>query len=36
MTVRIPHNGLDVDLRDKNDQKEKFLIGIIRAADDSI
>ena len=36
MTVRIPHNGLDVDLRDKNDQKEKFLIGILRAADDRL
>ena len=36
MTVRIPHNGLDVDLREKNDQKEKFLIGILRAADDRL
>ena len=36
MTVRIPHNGLDADLRDKNDQKEKFLIGILRSADDRL
>ena len=36
MTVRIPHNGLDSELRDKNDQKEKFLIGILRSADERL
>ena len=36
MTVRIPHNGQDTDLRDKNDQKEKFLIGILRSADERL
>ena len=36
MTVRIPHNGLDSDLREKNDQKERFLIGILRAADERL
>jgi hypothetical protein len=36
MTVRIPHDGADQELRDKNDQKERFLIGILRAADDRL
>ena len=36
MTVRIPHDGADADLRDKNDQKERFLIGILRAADERL
>jgi len=36
MTVRIPHDGADQDLREKNDQKERFLIGILRAADDRL
>ena len=36
MTVRIPHAGADADLREKNDQKERFLIGILRAADERL
>lgn len=36
MTVRIPHDGADAELRDKNDQKEHFLIGILRAADERL
>ena len=36
MTVRIPHDGADEELRDKNDQKERFLIGILRAADERL
>ena len=36
MTVRVPHNGADADLRDKNDQKERFLIGILRSADERL
>ena len=36
MTVRIPHDGADVDLREKNDKKERFLIGIERAANERL
>jgi hypothetical protein len=36
MTVRIPHDGADADLREKNDQKERFLIGILRSADERL
>ena len=36
MTVRIPHDGADQELRDKNDQKERFLIGVLRAADERL
>jgi hypothetical protein len=36
MTVRIPHDGADEELREKNDMKERFLIGILRAADDRL
>ena len=36
MTVRIPHDGADEELRDKNDQKERVLIGILRAADERL
>ena len=36
MTVRIPHDGADEELRDKNDQKERFLIGILRSADERL
>jgi hypothetical protein len=36
MTVRIPHDGADQELREKNDQKERFLIGVLRAADDRL
>ena len=36
MTVRIPHDGADAELREKNDQKERFLIGILAAADERL
>ena len=36
MTVRIPHDGADADLREKNDLKERFLIGILAAADERL
>ena len=36
MTVRIPHNGSDKKVREKNDQKERFLIGMLRAADERL
>ena len=36
MTVRIPHNGNDRKTREKNDLKERFLVGIIRAADERL
>jgi len=36
MTVRIPHDGADQELREKNDLKERFLIGIERAANDRL
>ena len=36
MTVRIPHDGADADLREKNDLKERFLIGIERAANERL
>ena len=36
MTVRIPHDGADADLREKNDLKEKFLIGIERSANERL
>ena len=36
MTVRIPHDGADQELRGKNDQKERFLIGVLRAADERL
>ena len=36
MTVRIPHDGADADLREKNDIKERFLIGIERAANERL
>ena len=36
MTVRIPHDGADQDLREKNDLKERFLIGIERAANERL
>ena len=31
MTVRIPHDGADPELRERNDMKERFLIGIEKA-----
>ena len=36
MTVRIPHDGADADLREKNDLKEKFLIGIEKSANERL
>ena len=36
MTVRIPHDGADADTRSKNDDKERFLIGVLKAADDRL
>ena len=36
MTVRIPHDGADADLRDRNDIKERFLIGIEKAANERL
>ena len=36
MTVRIPHDGADAELREKNDLKERFLIGILAAADERL
>jgi hypothetical protein len=36
MTVRIPHDGASPDLRERNDLKERFLIGILAAADERL
>jgi hypothetical protein len=36
MTVRIPHDAADPELREKNELKERFLIGITRAADERL
>jgi len=36
MTVRIPHDGAEPDLRERNDRKERFLIGITKAADERL
>ena len=36
MTVRIPHDSAEPDLRNRNDMKERFLIGITRAADERL
>ena len=36
MTVRIPHTGNDRKTRQKNDLKERFLIGILHAADERL
>ena len=36
MTVRIPHDGADADLREKNDLKERFLIGIEKSANERL
>jgi len=36
MTVRIPHDGAEPDLRERNDLKERFLIGVLRAADERL
>ena len=36
MTVRVPHDGADADLRTRNDAKEKFLIGIERSANERL
>ena len=34
MVVRIPFSGGERDQRDANNQKERFLTGILKAADD--
>ena len=36
MTGRIPHDTADPDLRQRNEMKERFLIGISRAADERL
>ena len=36
MTVRIPHDGADAELREKNDLKERFLIGVEKIADERL
>ena len=36
MTVRIPHDGAEPDLRERNDIKERFLIGIEKAANERL
>ena len=36
MTVRIPHGGAEPELREKNDLKERFLIGVLKAADERL
>ena len=36
MTVRIPHDGAEPELRERNDMKERFLIGVLRAADERL
>ena len=36
MTVRIPHDGAKPDLRERNDMKERFLIGITKSADERL
>ena len=36
MTVRIPHDGADQELRERNDKKERFLIGVLKAADERL
>ncbi len=36
MTVRVPHDGADQELRTKNDEKERFLIGILKSADERL
>ena len=33
MTVRIPHDGADSEVRERNDLKERFLIGVLKSAD---
>ncbi|MCK5643746.1 MAG: hypothetical protein KAJ19_23300, partial [Gammaproteobacteria bacterium] len=36
MTVRIPHDGADPELRERNDIKERFLMGIEKAANERL
>ena len=36
MTVRIPHDQADPDLRERNDMKERFMIGILKSADERL
>ena len=36
MTVRIPHDGAEPKIRERNDMKERFLIGLLKAADERL
>jgi hypothetical protein len=36
MTVRVPHDGADAETRSKNDEKERFLIGVLKSADERL
>ena len=36
MTVRIPYDGGDDEDRERNDMKERFLIGMLKAADERL
>ena len=36
MTVRVPHDGADPEMRERNDLKERFLIGVTKAADERL
>ena len=36
MTVRIPHDQADPELRERNDLKERFLIGMMKSADERL
>jgi hypothetical protein len=36
MTVRIPHDGAESKIRERNDMKERFLIGLLKAADERL
>ena len=36
MTVRIPHDGADSEVRERNDLKERFLIGVLKSADERL
>ncbi len=36
MVVRVPYNNSDREQRENNDAKEKFLIGILKSADERL
>ena len=36
MTVRIPHDQAAPDLRERNDMKERFMIGVLKSADERL